>query len=195
MTKFGTETISSYTKFLECVNNDLREVIVIATSDHAEAYKVLQELHAQTQNCEKNQPGLDGLDLKVEGLLSGLQYLDMFSQRVEHLIKTHERMITTPLARNFESSFFHLHVFQSMTIELDLLKSTESIKALLGEIKDCHIDDDRSEWLDQVYFGQTAIIKTILRRTVEASALAGGDQGDLPIPTLTIDQVHLLNSL
>jgi len=128
-------------------------------------------------------------------MMSHLQYMDIFSQRVDHLIRTHERMMASPGAGNFEESIFNLHVFQSMTIEQDLLTSISSIKEILSDLQNYLNDDGKAALSVDGYFCRTSGIRRVLQNTITQLEQSGGDKGRLPLPPLNENQIEILNSL
>jgi hypothetical protein len=174
--------------FLDRVNKDLKEVVAIAETDFVEVNAVLREMY------ERNQKNSDHTkseaQFKMEGMMIGLQYMDVLSQRVDHLVLTHQRMITNS---NLKKWFFHLHVFQSMTIELDLLRSIDVIKTSLDELKNQLSECQNEE--SELFFTNTLKIKAALQKAIDAFAHAGGDTRHLPIPPLTAEQISALDSL
>lgn len=181
---------------LQGVNGNLRDVVAMAEVDFISMNLILKECYAVVNlRPEEMHQEQEVLDEKIKVMMSGLQYMDIFNQRVDHLIQTHEQMEKTAMAKNFEESFFHLHVFQSMTIELDLLRSISSINAILCDVKNALSVLGTESILMKENFVNTDSIKNILHQTVNALAEAGGETRYLPIPVLTEDQIHLLNSL
>jgi hypothetical protein len=172
--------------FLANVNQCLQEMVGAAAKD----YVMVSELLKRGYNSRTS----IGTDEKVETLIADLQYMDIFCQRVEHLIETHNKMINEDLAENFSESFYHLQVCQAMTIEMDWLRSIANIKNTLQEIK-AEFIVKQTQWLDGDLFGNTVFIKAILRKTIDELLQAGGEAKHLPIPTLTPDQVRVLQSL
>ncbi len=187
--------ISIQKYFLESVNKNLKEIVQIAAIDFAAVNELLKSYYVQFKSEYSSMAqGKSDVEVKLEAMMGGLQYMDVFNQRVTHLINTHETMVSSAMATNFEESFFHLHVFQSLTIELDLLRAISSIKDILIEVKETFEDDSSRESVER-YFVQTEVIKNILQSTIKALSLAGGERRFLPIPVLTNDQVQLLNTL
>lgn len=175
--------------FIEEINEKLKNAISLASQDYTVANGLFKKCYA----VSKKQILVGGdtdIDSKIETVLAGLQYMDVFTQRVEHLIATHQYMNSTDLAVNFEESFFHLHVFQAMTIELDLIKSTAIVKTLLHELA-----EQLGESYDQSLFIHTASLKEVLQQTITVLLNKGGERNRLPIPSLTAEQIRVLNSL
>ena len=185
----GNKMQESREIFLESVNHDLKSVVQMAEVDFVAVNDFLVRF------CKKSQGVHTTMATKIEAMMCGLQYMDVLKQRMDHLILTHQKMLTTPLAINFEGSFFHLHVFQSLTVELDLLRSIKSIKSLLCDLNDWAHGNGVQTLSNEEYFSRTSRIKNILRKTMNALILEGGDTRHLPIPALTPEQIGLLNSL
>lgn len=180
--------------FLESVNRNLKHVVEIAAVDFVAVNTMLKEYYTRAKS-DSSLPAYSNVASRMEAMMGDLQYMDVFNQRVEHLILTHERMMTTSMAKDFEESFFHLHVFQSMTIELDLIRSINSIKDILFEIKDYLGHHGQDERFIEKCFAQTEVITNILQGTVSALTQAGGEIRHLSIPVLTEEQIKILSSL
>lgn len=182
-------------QFLESINADLRHSLTVASQDFIEVNDLIKKhyLHVKQDKIDTNCFTVD--QTRIEAMIGGLQYMDVFSQRVEHLIVCHQRMMNNDLGQDFAESYFHLHVFHAMTIELDLLKSIGSIKALLEEEKNYLNGIGRVNWTDQVFFSHISSIKFILKNTIDRLREAGGDTNKLPIPALSDEHVRILNSL
>jgi hypothetical protein len=67
-------------------------------------------------------------------LILNVQYLDIISQRIEHLMKAHKAVMQMLVDDLFKNSFLHLQYFHFQILKYDLLSS-------LGEIKDCLAKD------------------------------------------------------
>jgi len=170
--------------FLWKVNTNLKEAIRLAAIDYTTANELFRHYHAQRNST---------LAITNDELMSSLQYIDVFTQRIEHLIATHHHMIDNGLALKFEESFYHLHVFQAMTIELDLLKSMGSLQELATEFSNPVTAAPGAAICTE--FVHTAELKETLRTTISDLLDAGGEKIHLPIPALGVDQVRVLNSL
>jgi hypothetical protein len=183
-------------QFLENLNSQLTQVIELAETDFVTVNKLFKICFEKNKNFSFANPALSSaLEVKMEAVMAGLQYMDVFSQRVQHLILTHDRMLESNFAGDFRDSFFHLHVFQSMTIELDLLRSIATIKTLLIELRESFEGFYEFMEVENTQFQNAPIIKEILRRTIKSLLLMAGETHDLPLPALTKEQVATLNSL
>jgi len=179
-------------QFLENVNTELKKMVQLAETDFVAVNTLLKTYYSNRAIVATDSKAIADAETKMEAMMGGLQYMDVFSQRVSHLVSTHNQMLSNDLAQNFADSFFHLHVFQSMTIELDLLQSISSIKSLLVDIID-HVDSLKNT--SDPFFGNTPLIKQTLQRTIDTLLQAGGETAHLPIPSLAATQVAILNSL
>jgi hypothetical protein len=61
-------------------------------------------------------------------LIKLLQFLDILSQRIDHLVKAHERIMTLHVDSVFKYSFLHLQYFQFEIVAHDLLHSLSEIQ-------------------------------------------------------------------
>jgi hypothetical protein len=61
-------------------------------------------------------------------LVKHLQFLDILSQRIEHLIKAHESIMTLYVDELFKRSFLHLQYYQFEVVGYDLLHSLSEIQ-------------------------------------------------------------------
>jgi hypothetical protein len=182
-------------QFLENVNEDLKKSVAIAAQDFVIVNYLLKNYYS-SKGKEIAQLDISAdTHTKIQELTSALQYMDVFSQRVYHLIITHERMANQNLAQGLLESFYHLHVFQALTIELDLLRSITIVKTLLGELRGHFVEIGKIDWMDEDLFENTHQIKEKLQTTSAALRVAGGETQHLPLPTLTEDQTRILNSL
>ena len=170
-------------ELLEQINTDLLQVIGIAENDFHQINGLLKGQHEGE--------GIFGV--QAASLISELQYMDTFKQRIQHLIMVHRYVNDHPVTLNFKESFFHLHAFQSMTIQTDLIRSTESIKTSVQRMAFSHHQESR--FLDKNVFQNIPEIKGVLQKTMDALSTAGGDIRFLPVPPFTSEQVHMLNNV
>jgi len=175
------------TVFLDQVNKNLKEMVAIAETDFVEVNTVLRRMYGFNPD-EQNKNRNADVQLKLETIMAGLQYMDVLSQRIDHLVLTHQQMITPTGLKKW---FFHLHIFQFMTIELDLLRSIELIERSLEELK----SESSGQQKNKPPFVNTRRVKEVIGKTIEALSHAGGDIRHLPIPPLTEDQIRALSSL
>jgi len=179
------------TQFLEKVNSDLQKVLSIASPDFGEVNYMLKVYYDQRITCDPTLSAFPGEDVKIDLIVKNLQYMDILTQRVEHLVSIHNRLGDNDPA--FKESFFHLHVFQSMTIELDLLRSIGIVNASIDDLKEHFTEVGKILSLSWKYFNNTSKIKLILNTTIAALAEAGGEIKHLPIPALSTSQIQMLN--
>jgi len=178
-------------QFIERVNKNLNQAVSIAEKDYTAINAVLKSCYEN-----KEQRALAEVESTLKTLIVSLQYMDIFKQRVEHLVSTHNQLIPDGLNSDFKKSLIHLHVFQALTIELDLLQSISTIQSMLTEIKNQFIEAQQAPCeINEALFCNTSIIKETLHKTVVELLQAGGETKNLPIPALTADQIHVLNSL
>lgn len=181
--------------FLANVNQELRELIEMTEADFSGVNQVMSQYY---KNQKPTSPTAENeyaeIATKIDLMVQHLQYMDVFRQRVEHLISVHQQLIDEP-SLTFKESLFHLHVFQSMTIQLDLFDAISSINQLLIELKKHLIEVVSIELSNTSFFKNTKKIKAILLKTITELREAGGDKAHLPIPALTISQVQKLNSV
>jgi hypothetical protein len=170
---------------LSRLNTDLKEVILIAESDFVKVNNVLRSLYER--HMHQRAGSISEPRLRLDAIMTGLQYMDVLSQRINHLIATHEKMTSL---LEFRNSFFHLHVFQSLTIRLDLLRSITSIQESIAELKS-HIKENGVE----MYFTNTARLNRALQNAIDLLTSAAGDIRQLPIPRLTEKHIDMLSSL
>ena len=182
-------------KFLESVNDDLKESVAAAALDYVITNHLLKNYYAKREQEIALANISSSIKIKLQELTSYLQYMDIFSQRVYHLVLAHQKMAKQNLAQALTESVFHLHVFQALTIELDLFRSISAIKSTLAELKEHFIEVGKIDWMDDDIFNNTHVIKEKLQKTISALQLAGGETKHLPLPTLTEEQVSILNSL
>ena len=182
------------TQFLDKVNNDLRRVIVMAMPDFSELNEMIKSYYEQRYRYSASEIFSEE-DSKIETVVRNLQFMDVLTQRVEHLILVHTSLEVNNDNPGFNEAFFHLHVFQSMTIELDLLKAVNTINATLEILKQHMMEVGNICYPDWKYFRNTSTIKEILNSTISLLTVAGGEIKHLPIPALTIGQIQMLNAV
>ncbi|HEY9048052.1 MAG TPA: hypothetical protein VIN08_19230 [Ohtaekwangia sp.] len=178
--------------FLQNVNRELKELITITTADFVKVKTILKNYFDNSQQTEKP---TGGISARIEAMIVDLQYMDIFCQRVEHLVSVHKQVIKKQSALSFRESVFHLHIFQSMTIEVDLLQSVSSINATLHDLKDHFAEVGKIAWNEHTFFSNTERIREIIRKTITSLTEAAGDIRHLPIPPFTGDQIQMLNAL
>jgi hypothetical protein len=183
-------------QFLEKLNTQLTNGIAIAETDFGAVNNLFKKCYLKNKKLNSIHSSMSSnVEDKMEVIMAGLQYMDVFSQRVQHLILTHDRMLHTNLAGDFKDSFFHLHVFQSMTIELDLLRSITTIKMLLIELRESFEGFSDLNGFENTLFVNTPTIKRTLRETINALLSMAGETYNLPLPALTKIQIAMLNSV
>jgi hypothetical protein len=173
-------------QFLENVNQSLQHIVAAAVTD----YSIVNDLAKKYYSSQSTPHASE----KAEAMIQALQYVDVFSQRISHLVEIHRRMMNEGLAKDFPQSFYHLHVFQAMTIECDLLQSISSIKAILHEVK-TEGRTEKIQWLATTPFENVIFIKLTLNRIIDMLRSACGEVKKLPIPTLTAGQANMLYAL
>lgn len=186
---------SNQTEFLEKVNHDLKTVILIAAPDFAEVNGMLKVYYEN--RCKADSALLKEFPLlenKLDRLVSNLQYMDILTQRVEHLILIHVGLKEKSDDPGLKESLFHLHVFQSMTIELDLLKSIKAIITIIEELQNHFSEIGKIDLQSHKYFTNTTVITAILSDTILSLSVAGGEIRHLPIPPLSPRQIQVLNA-
>jgi len=179
--------------FLEQVNEELIAVIAMATSDF-KTVKVMLKTYFDNASTRQQQQD-PAIRRQIDAMIIDLQYMDIFCQRVEHLVWAHQQIISDRSALTIKESIFHLHVFQSMTIEMDLLRAVASIHDTLMALKEHFIQAGGVTWAQGTFFNNTAQIKDVLSRTVSVLAGAAGDIRHLPVPPFSERQQQMLNSL
>ena len=182
-------------KFLESVNNDLKESVAAAALDYVITNHLLKNYYAKRELGITDENLTAETKSKLQELTGNLQYMDIFSQRVYHLVLAHQKMTMHNMAQVLTESIFHLHVFQALTIELDLIRSISAIKSSLADLKDHFIAVGKIDWMDDDIFNNMHIIKEKLQTTIAALRLAGGETKHLPLPTLNEEQITILSSL
>src|SRR5262249_9620428 len=104
------------------------------------------------------------------------------------------KLITDEWQLDFAEAVFHLHVFQAMTIELDLLKALESVAETLEDLCvqfqqiQAHVNLDHC-------FLHTPRVKNIIKRTISVLLLAGGNIKQIPASPQTIQQLSKISAL
>ena len=179
--------------FLEQVNEDLMTVIAMATSDF-KTVKIMLKSYFDNAIIRQQQQD-PAIRRRIDAMIIDLQYMDIFCQRVEHLVWAHQQVISDRSALSIKESIFHLHVFQSMTIETDLLRAVASIHTTLMDLKEHFTNAGGVAWTQGTFFSNTARIKDVLGHTVAVLAAAAGDIRHLPIPPFSERQRQMLNSL
>jgi len=179
--------------FLEQVNNELMAVTVMATADFKLVKSMLREYFDKESAWKQvHDPAIDR---RIDALISDLQYMDIFCQRVEHLVWVHQRVIVERSAAPFRESIFHLHIFQSMTIERDLSRTVASIHGALAELREHLTKASGTTWTPETFFRNTARIQKVLTRTIAALTTAAGDIQRLPVPPFSERLLQMLYAL
>lgn len=179
--------------FLDTINHNLNSAVRLAEADYRTVNEALKKYY-NYKSGPKAEVNAE-VDMKIEAMMGGLQYMDVFTQRVDHLVTTHQRMAVNDLDQEFKESFFQLHIFQSLTIELDLIRSITMVKSLLSDVKEYLVVSGSPEHELEGVFPNLKVIKEILMSAIVSLKEAGGETHDLSIPPLTKDQVMILSSL
>jgi len=186
--------MNSYHKeILENINKELLEAIDITAVDFIEVNDMLKSYYRSLSTAE-NEDVHTIIEEKINSIVTNLQHHDIFRQRVEHLVMVHQKLMTDEWQLDFVEPVFHLHVFQAMTIELDLLTAISSVSDTLREVtnqypqmkEQCHVEK---------YFTHTNRIKEIIERTVWVLQTAGGNLEHLLISPFTVSQLTRIYSL
>lgn len=186
MTQSTTDIHVDTIHFLNRMNTDLREVVALAETDFIHVNAVLRNLYEYNQSLPTGANRTE-IQSRLDTIMVGLQYMDVLSQRVDHLVITHQKMSSV---LDFRKWFFHLHVFQSRAIKLDLLQSIAAIRESLKELKSLVTD-----CISGSVFSNTSRIETSLQNTITSLANAGGEVTVLPTPPLTDEHLTILSSL
>lgn len=88
--------------------NDLKDFIQLTSTEFGKLVSVYETEAAKTK--------------LTPTITEKLQYVDMISQRLQHLVDAHEKMATLYIDEIFKDSFLHLQYFQFSVIVFDLFE-------------------------------------------------------------------------
>lgn len=193
MEKVNARSMNSYHReILEDINKELLEAIDITAVDFIKVNDMLKSYY-HSSTAENNSVHL-AIEAKIQFIVTNLQHHDIFRQRVEHLVLVHQKLMTDEWQLDFVEPVFHLHVFQAMTIELDLLKAISSVSDTLREVN-TEYPQMREHCCIEKCFAHTNRIKEIIKRTVWVLQTAGGNLKHLPISPVRVNQLTRIYSL
>jgi hypothetical protein len=119
-----TTTKKSPMKSYQAILNFLKTILLVARADFSEANRKIDSFYAKCR--EENASKL--IISSVETIIAQLQCLDIFTQRIQHIIEAQETVTNLYLDDLFKNSFLHLQYFQLQMIENDLRKSISVIE-------------------------------------------------------------------
>jgi hypothetical protein len=121
-----------------------------------------------------------------------LQYFDIITQRLQHLVDTHEKVMTLYVDEIFKESFLRLQYLQFSTIAFDLSDVTSFINFHLNEEDDQNAIGSQT---DNLIFGNTEGLSAVcekIKRTLKADA---GDIRLIGMAALTRRQIAICRQL
>lgn len=155
----------------------LREFASIVTDEFSNAIKVFHE-HS---GCEK----------LSQQLISKLQYADIITQRIQHLIDTHEKMMTLYIDDLFKESFLHLQYFQFSIVAFELFEVLPLNKFFEAEMSreffGCETYDSLS--------AKSEILTALSEKIKYSIKTSAGDIQLIRIPPLTTRQISICKQL
>jgi hypothetical protein len=177
------------THSLEDINLELTHALELAAIDYSMANVILKNHFLDKSNGSS----IRSDEWKVETLLSSLQYMDVFTQRVNHLIAIHGRISSRQgLPGDLKNPFYHLLAFHTLTITTDLIKSIVAIRGALGDLKDSNVV--RLAWPGEI-FANALRVRELLQSLTTVFLNAAGTSRRLPNPPLSEEQITFLNSI
>jgi hypothetical protein len=118
-----------------------------------------------------------------------LQIFDIITQRLQHLIDTHEKVMTLYIDDIFKESFLRLQYFQFSIIAFDLFEVLSFIDRNLAPSEPCGTSNDTS-------LSVITELLTILSEKIKKSlTMNTGDVRFLKIPALTKRQITICTQL
>jgi hypothetical protein len=149
----------------------------------------LQEFHRiTTGEFSKAMAIFNSRSLKTlpADISSGLQYMDVLTQRIQHLVDTHEQVMALRIGRMFKKSFLHLQYLQFSIIVFELFHSLSLLEtSLLTDKVDQNTQEATGVFANkQRVTDLAARIETGLLRQIGAIHWAG-------IPALTAKQIQV----
>jgi hypothetical protein len=176
---------------LEDINHELTHALELAAIDYSMANVILKN-HFFDRSADSSNTPIRGDEWKVQTLLSSLQYMDIFTQRVNHLIAIHGRISKQGLPGDLKNPFYHLLAFHTLTITTDLVKSIAAIRGALGDLKDSNVV--RLAWPGEI-FANAMRVRELLQSLTTVFLNAAGTSRRLPNPPLSDEQITFLNSI
>jgi len=170
-------------EFLSNINNKLKQLVDEATVDFISVNSVLKKYYDAGG-------GAGGM----EPVVYNLQYMDIFRQRVEHIIAAHELVMKNAGPVPHES-LFHLHCFQLQTAQMDLLAAVELIANTFSDLKEFLTTEAKVEWPAGGFFSHIVSIKDGLTNVASSLAREGGETAVLSTPPFLNDSISVLQSL
>jgi hypothetical protein len=174
----------------EEINTELGRAVKLAYTDYSMANIIIKNWYlGKTQHVAYKRSVEDKSQVQ---LVSSLQYMDVFTQRVTHLMAINARVVTDNLPGDVKKPFYHLLAFHTLTITADLVKSIASVRTALEELKDNN--EVRLAWPGEIF--ENAIhVKGLLQRITTIFLKIAGTTRRLSNPPLTEDQIVFLNSI
>jgi len=194
MEDMNTTTLNvSHKEMMENINMDLQEAIEITALDFKEVNDTIKDYY-NSLDSQARHVRHTVIEDYLQSMVINLQHHDIFRQRVEHVVLVHQKLTTDEWLVNFVEFVFHLHIFQAMTIELDLLKVISSVADTLNQVHKVSPESRSFRHLENC-FPQTTRIKEIIKKTVSVLHAAGGNIKQLPVSPLTVNQLTQIYSL
>jgi hypothetical protein len=155
----------------------LREFSSITSDEFSKAIKIA---------CEKS----DNENL-AQQLISQLQYVDIITQRVQHLIDTHEKVMTLYIDDLFKESFLHLQYFQFSIVAFELFEAMQVTKFVLPDMNQKFLESETYNSLSAKRDCLASLSEKI-KRSIKTNA---GDVQLINIPALTARQINICKHL
>jgi hypothetical protein len=176
---------------LQEINTALERMVELASTDYSAANEILKSHYFGEAKPRRATPWRNNA-WEIETLLSGLQYMDVFTQRVNHLMAIHARISNDALPTDLRNPFYHLLAFHTLTITTDLIKSIASVRTALHELRDS--EAVKLKWPREI-FDNAIHAKCVLQRITSLFLASAGTSGKLSSPPLREDQILFLNSI
>jgi hypothetical protein len=173
------------------IRKDLQLIQSMAEADLQQVNDLIKK-HFVAEMQLANHGNNVNADAKVAQVIMALQQINVFVQRIQHIISTYDLLITPALGAEAKKVFNHLHFFQLLTVEFDLVKAVETITSLIDELK-ISLASDLEIQLN--LFMHFTCIKKTLDNILRTFSAEGGDVESLPAKLFSDQQIDTLATI
>lgn len=163
------------------------------TSDYIEDLKAFIQLSAdEFAKILKIYEAEGSLGRLRPSITEKLQYFDIITQRLQHLVDAHEKMVTLYIDDIFKDSFLHLQYFQFSIIAFDLFEVMSFVHMHVGDLKNSNGQTTEKQRLGSEGIEKLGSACEKIRSTLKTNA---GSVRFVGLPALTSRQITICRQL
>ena len=172
----------------EQLSQKLKEAGNLVATDFSKVNKIIHLYYIPRLNRQAGTPNRSAL--KPEQSIAKLQYSDIFSQRVQHIIDTQKVIMRMYIYDLFKKSFLHLQMFQLLTIQHDLQEAIAVIKKETQKIDGYLTGKEDEQSLTSLFFRREPEIVMLLEEVLTQLRNNAGSMDFVRLQPLTNGQIE-----